>query len=64
MSPMRKRIAERLVASQQTTASLTTFNEIDMSEVIALRKKHQECWKMQELHRSHGKGPRIQEWEA
>ncbi len=41
MSPMRKRIAERLVQSQQTAALLTTFNEIDMSEVMALRKEHQ-----------------------
>ena len=41
MSPMRKRIAERLVESQQTAALLTTFNEIDMSAVMALRKEHQ-----------------------
>lgn len=42
MSPLRRRIAERLVESQQTTAVLTTFNEIDMSEVMSLRKKVQE----------------------
>ncbi len=41
MSPMRKRIAERLVQSQQTAALLTTFNEVDMSAVMALRKEHQ-----------------------
>jgi len=41
MSPMRRRIAERLVQSQQTAALLTTFNEIDMSGVLALRKEHQ-----------------------
>ncbi len=41
MSPMRKRIAERLVESQQTAALLTTFNEIDMSAAMALRKEHQ-----------------------
>ena len=41
MSPMRKRIAERLVQSQQAAALLTTFNEIDMSEVMALRKEYQ-----------------------
>ncbi|MEB2310722.1 MAG: 2-oxoglutarate dehydrogenase complex dihydrolipoyllysine-residue succinyltransferase [Sorangiineae bacterium] len=41
MSPMRKRIAERLVESQQTAALLTTFNEIDMTAVMALRKQHQ-----------------------
>jgi 2-oxoglutarate dehydrogenase E2 component (dihydrolipoamide succinyltransferase) len=41
MSPMRKRIAERLVESQQTAALLTTFNEIDMGAVMALRKEYQ-----------------------
>ena len=40
MSTLRKRIAERLVQSQQTTASLTTFNEVDMSAVMALRAKY------------------------
>lgn len=44
MSPLRRRIAERLVAAQQTAALLTTFNEIDMSEVIALRKTYQEAF--------------------
>ncbi|MCS7049266.1 MAG: 2-oxoglutarate dehydrogenase complex dihydrolipoyllysine-residue succinyltransferase [Verrucomicrobiae bacterium] len=44
MTPLRRRIAERLVQAQQTTASLTTFNEIDMSEVIALRQQHQEAF--------------------
>ncbi|MBM3991023.1 MAG: 2-oxoglutarate dehydrogenase complex dihydrolipoyllysine-residue succinyltransferase [Planctomycetes bacterium] len=42
MTPIRKRIAERLVQAQSTAAILTTFNEIDMSEVMALRKAHQE----------------------
>jgi 2-oxoglutarate dehydrogenase E2 component (dihydrolipoamide succinyltransferase) len=41
MSPMRRRIAERLVQSQQTAALLTTFNEIDMTAVMALRKEYQ-----------------------
>ncbi|MFT5314744.1 MAG: 2-oxoglutarate dehydrogenase E2 component (dihydrolipoamide succinyltransferase) [Candidatus Krumholzibacteriia bacterium] len=41
MSPMRKRIAQRLVESQQTAALLTTFNEIDMSRVKAMRVEHQ-----------------------
>jgi 2-oxoglutarate dehydrogenase E2 component (dihydrolipoamide succinyltransferase) len=41
MTPMRRRIAERLVESQNTAALLTTFNEIDMSGVMALRKQHQ-----------------------
>jgi 2-oxoglutarate dehydrogenase E2 component (dihydrolipoamide succinyltransferase) len=44
MTPFRKRIAERLVHSQQTAALLTTFNEIDMSAVMALRKEHQEAF--------------------
>ncbi len=42
MSPIRKRIAERLLAARQQTAMLTTFNEADMSRVIALRQKHKE----------------------
>jgi 2-oxoglutarate dehydrogenase E2 component (dihydrolipoamide succinyltransferase) len=42
MPPIRKRIAERLVAARQQTAMLTTFNEADMTQVIALRKKHGE----------------------
>ncbi len=42
MSPMRKRIAERLVAAQNTAAILTTFNEVDMSAVMNLRKNHQD----------------------
>ena len=39
MSPMRRRIAERLVEAQHNAALLTTFNEVDMSAVIELRKK-------------------------
>ncbi|MCC7013042.1 MAG: 2-oxoglutarate dehydrogenase complex dihydrolipoyllysine-residue succinyltransferase [Planctomycetes bacterium] len=42
MTPMRKRIAERLVQAQHTAAILTTFNEVDMTNVMALRKAHQE----------------------
>jgi 2-oxoglutarate dehydrogenase E2 component (dihydrolipoamide succinyltransferase) len=42
MPPIRKRIAERLVAARQQTAMLTTFNEADMTEVLQLRKKHGE----------------------
>jgi 2-oxoglutarate dehydrogenase E2 component (dihydrolipoamide succinyltransferase) len=44
MTPFRKRIAERLVQSQQTAALLTTFNEIDMSAAMALRKEYQEAF--------------------
>jgi 2-oxoglutarate dehydrogenase E2 component (dihydrolipoamide succinyltransferase) len=39
MSPMRLRIAERLKEAQNTAALLTTFNEIDLSRVIALREE-------------------------
>ncbi len=39
MSPLRRRIAERLLMVRQTTAMLTTFNEADMSAIIALRKE-------------------------
>jgi 2-oxoglutarate dehydrogenase E2 component (dihydrolipoamide succinyltransferase) len=42
MSPLRRRIAERLVLAQRTAAMLTTFNEVDMTEVIRLRKAHKE----------------------
>jgi 2-oxoglutarate dehydrogenase E2 component (dihydrolipoamide succinyltransferase) len=42
MSPIRKRIAERLVEAQRTAALLTTFNEVDMSAVMALRKQYQD----------------------
>lgn len=41
MSPFRRRIAQRLVESQQTAALLTTFNEVDMSQVMELRKQYQ-----------------------
>jgi 2-oxoglutarate dehydrogenase E2 component (dihydrolipoamide succinyltransferase) len=44
MSPIRRRIAERLVQSQQVAALLTTFNEIDMSSVKAMRARHQEAF--------------------
>jgi 2-oxoglutarate dehydrogenase E2 component (dihydrolipoamide succinyltransferase) len=44
MTPFRRRIAERLVQSQQTAALLTTFNEVDMSAVMALRKEYQEVF--------------------
>jgi len=42
MSRIRKRIAERLVEAQHTAAILTTFNEIDMSAVMALRAQHRD----------------------
>lgn len=42
MSPLRRKIAERLVMATQEAAMLTTFNEVDMSAVMRLRKEHQE----------------------
>ena len=42
MSPMRRRIAERLVEAQRAAALLTTFNEVDMTAVMELRKKFKE----------------------
>lgn len=42
MTPLRRRVAERLLEAQQTAAILTTFNEVDMTEVMALRKAYQE----------------------
>lgn len=44
MTPMRRRIAARLVEAQQTAALLTTFNEVDMSAVMALRKEYQDAF--------------------
>ena len=45
MTPLRRTIARRLVEAQQTAAMLTTFNEIDMSGAIGLRKQYQEQFK-------------------
>ncbi|RCL33492.1 MAG: 2-oxoglutarate dehydrogenase complex dihydrolipoyllysine-residue succinyltransferase [Puniceicoccaceae bacterium] len=42
MSPLRRKIAERLVAATKEAAMLTTFNEVDMSAVIKLRKENQD----------------------
>ena len=42
MTRLRRRIAERLVHAQQTAALLTTFNEVDMGPVMALRKSYKE----------------------
>ena len=47
MSPIRRRIAQRLVEAQHTAALLTTFNEIDMSAVMALRNTHKELFQEQ-----------------
>jgi 2-oxoglutarate dehydrogenase E2 component (dihydrolipoamide succinyltransferase) len=44
MTRLRRRIAERLKAAQNTTAMLTTFNEIDMTEAIALRERWRDAF--------------------
>src|SRR5262249_2278289 len=44
MSTIRQRIAERLLPVEQTAAILTTFNEADMSAVLALRSKFKESF--------------------
>ena len=48
MSLLRRKVAERLVAAKNETAMLTTFNEVDMSAIFALRKQHKEAF--QEKH--------------
>jgi 2-oxoglutarate dehydrogenase E2 component (dihydrolipoamide succinyltransferase) len=44
MTPIRQRIATRLLEAKQNTAMLTTFNDIDMSRVIAMRTKYKESF--------------------
>ncbi|HHG86047.1 MAG TPA: 2-oxoglutarate dehydrogenase complex dihydrolipoyllysine-residue succinyltransferase [Bacteroidetes bacterium] len=45
MSPLRRKIADRLVSVKNETAMLTTFNEVDMTEIMALRSKYKEKFK-------------------
>ena len=45
MSPLRQRIAAHLLEAKQNTAMLTTFNEIDMTQVMAIRKLYKEAFK-------------------
>ncbi|MCM8540356.1 MAG: 2-oxoglutarate dehydrogenase complex dihydrolipoyllysine-residue succinyltransferase [Lentisphaeraceae bacterium] len=45
MSRLRRTVAERLVEAQKTAAILTTFNEVDMSAIMDLRKKYKEKFK-------------------
>ena len=47
MSTLRKKVAERLVSVKNNTAMLTTFNEVDMSAVMALRDKYKDKFKEQ-----------------
>lgn len=44
MTRLRARIAERLVDAQQTAAMLTTFNEVDLTEVMSLRSKYRDAF--------------------
>lgn len=44
MTRLRARIAERLVEAQQTAAMLTTFNEVDLTEVMAMRSRYKETF--------------------
>jgi 2-oxoglutarate dehydrogenase E2 component (dihydrolipoamide succinyltransferase) len=48
MSNLRKTISRRLVESKNTTAMLTTFNEVDMTRIMDIRSKHKD--KFKELH--------------
>src|SRR5210317_1344464 len=49
MTRLRARIAERLIDAQQTAAMLTTFNEVDLTEVMALRKRYRD-----DFEKTHG----------
>jgi 2-oxoglutarate dehydrogenase E2 component (dihydrolipoamide succinyltransferase) len=50
MTRMRARIAERLLEAKQSTAMLTTFNEVDLSKVIELRNRYKD--KFEKVHES------------
>ena len=45
MSRLRRTVAQRLVNAQHTQALLTTFNEVDLTEIMAIRKKYKESFK-------------------
>jgi len=45
LSMLRRKVAERLVEAKNTTAMLTTFNEVDMSPIFALRNEYKEAFK-------------------
>ena len=49
MTRLRARIAERLIDAQQTAAMLTTFNEVDLTEVMGLRKRYRD-----DFEKTHG----------
>ncbi len=45
MSNLRKTVSRRLVEAKNTTAMLTTFNEVDMTNIMAIRAKYKETFK-------------------
>ena len=45
MSMLRKKVAQRLLSVKQSTAMLTTFNEVDMSEIMNIRKQYKDIFK-------------------
>lgn len=45
MSSLRKTVSKRLVAAKNTTAMLTTFNEVDMKQIMDIRAKHKDAFK-------------------
>ena len=47
MSNLRKTVSRRLVEAKNTTAMLTTFNEVDMGAIMAIRKRHKDKFKEQ-----------------
>ncbi len=47
MTPLRKKLGQRLVSVKNTTAMLTTFNEVDMSQIYAIRAKYKDRFKEQ-----------------
>ncbi len=51
VTPLRNRIAQRLVEAQHTAAMLTTYNEVDMTNIMALRTKYKE-----DFEKKHGVG--------
>ena len=46
MSPLRQKLAERLVSVRQTTAMLTTFNEVNMKEILHLKETYSDKFKL------------------
>jgi 2-oxoglutarate dehydrogenase E2 component (dihydrolipoamide succinyltransferase) len=54
MSPLRRKLSKRLVAVRNETAMLTTFNEVDMSRIMEIRRKHQA-----EFQQKHGLKPGL-----